>query len=299
MASPGKRRVFLREPPDGARVERAVSALMEIPGVLSVFLGAPSKRGRRYLRGYALCVRVARKGEAVPGEPYVPIPAEVEGIPTDVEAIGLPSAHAVCAGQPAGVRVSDPSDRRTPGTLTAVTAGGEALLSGHASLPYRRGAILREYDGGPAPVLLGDAFGELSGGRLGPREDWARARLVAVVEAVHPLVGVAPPFSCAQAVQGTVLRQLSRLAGACRGRVTSMGANVPMPLRLPDGSTHTYAGVYEVEPLGAPAFSSPGDSGSLVCDGLGRAVGVVVGGSDRQHRSYVLPVVVEPPFFVG
>lgn len=299
MAPPARRRVFLSEPPDAARVERALSVLMAIPGVLSAFLGAPSKRGRRYLRGYALCVRVARKGEAVAGEAYVPIPAEVEGIPTDVEAIGLPSTHALCAGQPAGVRVNDPADRRTPGTLTAVTFEGEALLSGHASLPFRHGAILRAYDGGPSPVLVGDAFGELSGGRLGPREDWARARLVAVVEAVHPLVGVVPPFSCAQAIQGTVLRHLSRRAGACRGRVTSMGPNVPMPLRLPDGSSNVYAGVYEVEPLGAPSFSAPGDSGSLVFDGLGRAVGVVVGGSDQQHRSYVLPVVVEPPFFVG
>lgn len=299
-ASPyAKRRVFLREPPDPERLRAAIAQLSAIPGVLSVFLGAPSRKGRRYPHGYALCVRVIRKGDGS-GEPdYVPIPLEVEGIPTDVEAIGEPVAQAVAAGQAAGAVPSDPADRRTPGALTAVSPDGEALLSGHASLPFHRGALLREFAGGEAPILVGEARGNLSAGRIGPAEDWARARLAAIVEAVHPLPGVAPPFQRVDARLSTVLRHLSRGGAMRRGRVISAGATVNIPLRLPDDSINVYSGVYEVEPLGAPAFSVPGDSGSLVFDAVGRAVGVVVGGSASQHRSYVLPVNVEPPFFSG
>jgi hypothetical protein len=74
--------------------------------------------------------------------------------------------------------------------------------------------------------------------------------------------------------------KLGRTTGVTEGLFVGVYAT-PQGIRRPDGRTYLYENVLLVQNKGTNAFSSPGDSGSVVYTVDGGALGLIIGASDK------------------
>lgn len=246
----------------------AARELRQFPGVVCVVWGQ-RKTGPKWFREPCLSVHVAKKKKRVAKDQM--LPRELHGFRVDVLEVGAPKPHL-------SVR-----DRVTAGALGASTAtvlapsGANvfALTSGHGTLN--------------ASELELDSFsGTLLGGRFGDSlsVDWALAKFAGAaneLDGVHPATGTQAPLRLAADLPlGQKVRHFSRkrdglvagvLQGTVLGEVTLGDDTYTSLLSIVSGAS------------GEP-FSVPGDSGSLVVDEDGLALGAIVGGKAALHVFY-------------
>jgi hypothetical protein len=85
------------------------------------------------------------------------------------------------------------------------------------------------------------------------------------------------------------VRKIGRSTGKTTGRIVATNVYITVDL---DGAAYDFDQVIKVEPEAGDAFfSRPGDSGSLVVDSNGEAVGVVFAGTDYgTPYTYLIPI---------
>jgi len=145
----------------------------------------------------------------------------------------------------------------------------------------------RTAPGGGASLVLKDA--ELTGSR-----DIAIASIGgghAAFDFSHPAMETKGPFEVRSEDCPTDSKvfQWSPTRDALIGGRVASPARASVSLVLPDGRAQAYERLIAVRSVG-PAFSAPGDSGSLVIDEDYRAVGVLIGLSTDEFTAYVLPI---------
>lgn len=210
-------------------------------------------------------------------------------------------AHALDAGDVVNARGSE-GGFRDGAAVTSVASNGRVLLSGHGTLPFAGRVMDRKWPGGSGKsdslrALDGDQFwyGKFLMGELNAQVDWGLADFSdSTLSATHPGTGTSAPFSVGDIPSvGDRLRHWSRFEnrGAWRyGRFKERVATSPT-VTLPDGSGHNYSPAWIIEPAQpSPVFSQEGDSGSLVFDVYGYAVGTVVAGDSDSGLSLVIPL---------
>lgn len=269
--------------------------LMRRKGVVGVFWGGKHGAADRTGR---VRVHVREKIDRAQLPPHRVIAKQIEGLRTCVVGVGDPRGHDLTLKElvtPVGAR------RFSALTMMAEHDGRWlALLSAHATLPMRQGALVTSYDAGRDPDVLDledvssgtKMKGALISGRIGPSADFA----VAVVDVpdvpirlkLAVATGYPPALRSTALHRGETLHQYSCRDRARRdGRLIGQGI---VDVRFRDDRTYTFPRVLAVEGDGGP-FSVPGDSGSLVADDDGLAIGVVLAGSeDHPGVSYVLPL---------
>jgi hypothetical protein len=273
---------------------------MRRAGVVGVFWGAkhPRRGGRGHLRVH---VREKIAPAALPANRR--IARHIQGLPTCVVAAGEPEAHMLTLkglAHPAG----DAARNSTLTTLVREADGWFALLSGHGTLPIEGGALATSLPDSAAsyPVVVHDVSsgtdlaGSLIAGRIGGSFDFAIARVEPLDEPLDLVCPATesqrPPVRTAAVDRDEPVVQFSCRDRTLRsGTVTGFGQ---VRLTFDDGNPYLFTSVLEVHGTRDP-FSCRGDSGSLVADRHGRAIGVVIGGSKPEDgadpASYVLPFV--------
>jgi hypothetical protein len=195
------------------------------------------------------------------------------------------------------------------GAITAVRRKGPSdvrvLAAGHVTLPFRDGAMLRAYAGGPAdPVeatsrelpYLVDL--QLAVGALDGFADCGVATSVdaAQFDPVHPATGSPPPFTVRSEplTAGDPVFQWSRVRQKLIAGVVDESSYQPVALGFSDGESNVYLRPIAVYTTSGAFFSIEGDSGSLVIDAHLNAVGIAVGRhyatGDAPPLSYVVGV---------
>ena len=286
-----------RMPRRRASLQQAVNSLREIPGVVGVAWGQP-QRGDQWLDHQALVAHVRWKHDTGPkGER---VPRAIQGFDTDVVEVGQAVTlsglfdHSDSVVAPAG-----PYFRASTPTLLQVSDGlPVALVSGHGTLPiagraFRQpaGARLRLDD--PA---FGRAEGVLHSGAVEAGLDFALARFPGVDPKLWSrwhYVGGRPPVRTRRTrlLPGEALYHFSNLPGR-RSRVRGFyRQNVLHDVELEDahvGAVNLGALLFVQSISPQWPFALPGDSGSLVVDDDGTAVGVVVGSTRDRRWAYVM-----------
>jgi len=295
---------MLRGLPAGFRV--AAKRLMRRKGVVGVFWGSPEPRGDGPAR---LRVHVREKLAPTELSTQQVIGDRVAGLRTRVVGVGEPRGHVITAKDL--VRASEDSRLSTLTGLAYDGATWFALVCGHGALPINAGAIVTSYQ------RAGDTYGrrvkdvssgmefeaELVAGRIGPTQDWAVLQLAMPDQPVDAACAVTgtrrPPLRTSLIQRNEAVRQYSALdrttrGGRTNGRIVNgtVTAYGQVRLLMYDRNWYLYTSVLEVHGEDEP-FSREGDSGSLVADEQGHAVGIVLGADqDDSHpdrSSYVLP----------
>lgn len=186
----------------------------------------------------------------------------------------------------------------TASTITCIvdTKGNQslALLSGHGVVPIVGGEMLKSYDHQPAaPVQVelrsGEkvVVGQLSMVRIAQTLDFAVARIAG---------GSAPTYSLGdgqvrqtQLVAGEVVHQFSTIDGVLRSGIIDIGLT-PQHIDLGGGFSASIEVIRVAVGPGVKRFARLGDSGSLVVDDSGRAIGTVVAVEETADLAYVLPL---------
>jgi hypothetical protein len=282
--------------------------LARIPGVVGVYWGAPRRHGSWHETG-SICVHVHSKRDPTLLATEEQIPPSIGGFATDVIEVGTPRAHHL-----------DHTDtvHASLGRTGAVTAlalrqsGAYALLAGHVALPDEpHGAqrrILRRYQGRGHGIGIHDRgsgpyVGTLIAGEFGGHTswDWALAHFAEVdrndVDVNHLAASLSDgdprvPYRRPPLSPGERLSHYSALPGR-RCRVDGWFrhiAQTPAQFLMADGTVDHYTRLFVVDTHGGEPFSKDGDSGSLVVDAQGRAVGTVLGASADYTLAYVLPI---------
>lgn len=272
--------------------------LLRRRGVVGVFWGAkhPGEGGRNHVR-----VHVQEKIDRALLPATRVLAKRIDGLPTCVVGVGHPTGQDLSLKQQV-----QPDGEQRFSTLTMLARDDgrwRALVSGHGTLPIRGGALVTPYDGAPAtePIALHDVSsgmdlsGRLAAGRIAPGLDFAIVDVDVPdgveVELTCPATGTSRPRIRLTDLERDepVQHYSSRSPAMHTGRAVAIGL---VDLKLDDGRQHRFTHLYEVRGDGGP-FSASGDSGSLVADLHGHAVGVVIGGSAPDHipnrTSYVLP----------
>lgn len=287
-----------------AGVSEAARALSTLPGVLGVFWGKP-RRGATWSQEPALCLHVHHKHEA-PSPEF--IPKTIDGIATDVLAVGAPACHS---------RIDTCDVVTTPGvqrirrsSITAVVQGpneGSALLSGHGTLPLHNGRIERAgswSDRRPSFMIADEGgqryVGEILHGMIDARCDYALATFPGLarehLSAGHLLARAPIQLRRTPLALGELVEHYGAVRAHTIGGEVAQADTEAVPLRmmLPDGTYAGYSGLIAVRPgLDHDRFSLPGESGSLVFDAQRRAIGALIGASGDGALSYVLPFTAE------
>lgn len=266
-----KRSVTEAPPPEAVEIAKR---LQKKPGVVCVTWGARRTRGR-WFRGLCLSVHVKKKLPASRLGKRC-LPKEVDGIRIDVIEVGTPEHHSLS--------VQSPIDAGALGISTATVmakkgADAVALLSGHGTSSA----------GSVAAGTNGESFvGTVAGGAFGSglSVDWAFATFGGEAQSTstrHPAANATAPLPLAvTAWPGDKLRQFS----VSRGKIVEgILQGTVMGEVVLEGETYTSL-LSIVSTKSGGAFSVPGDSGSLIVDGDGRAVAAVVGGKTELNVFY-------------
>lgn len=278
---------------------KTARALARRPGVIGVFFGNGSAGGK-WVRKECLVVHVMRKVHALHLSIKQQLPEKV-----DVIQVGTPRAHALEVAD----EVVAPGAGTRAGTFTALLEtddGARALLSGHVALPCTDRRIVRSYDYRYEPAFGITAVdgaqdqvyqGNLIRGGISTYSDWGIAVFPDAtgkrIDPIHPLVHARPPFPIRTTPlnPGEPVRHFSRVTGREHtGTFQHEAVSATKPVWLPDGTQRTYSGLLGIAADGG-WFSQHADSGSLVCDAAGLALGTILAGTENGKISYVLPIV--------
>ena len=174
-----------------------------------------------------------------------------------------------------------------------------ALASGHGLLPFETAFDLSQGTHGVEVLRKNGSryHGVLVRGELSPSSDYSVFRVPGRGRQhawTHHLLGGARPR--VRTGRPEPNEALHMFAGGRRtlGVVRNPGQNVQVSLR--GFGTMSFVDLITVARApGFPRFSRTGDSGSLVFDMHGRAVGLLVGQRSRGDQSFVLPIDVILP----
>ncbi|MEM9455269.1 MAG: hypothetical protein AAGF11_13895 [Myxococcota bacterium] len=304
------------KPPTSKRLRDAARDLLDHPDVVGVMWGDRSKRGR-WIDEPCVSVHVLRKQHRSHVAPERRLPRTLMGHRVDVVDVGRPRAHWLGHTDEVTARgLPGAEPRRSTATLYFTDDDGliHGLLCGHGVLPMRGRRILRAYDIGgrgrrgagrgrnsrARVQVVDDRAGFYSGhllrGRCDADEDWALASFPLGkrddLDAHHLAAGALPPIPRRRGslVRGAKVWHYSRIRGRHKrfGGIVRQVGLAGVNLLLPDDTDNRYVRVLSVSGGQGKDFSVPGDSGSLVVDDRGRAVGTVIGGSADGKLSYVL-----------
>jgi S1-C subfamily serine protease len=246
-----------------------------------------------------LCVKVlvARKFARSRIDRGDRIPASVDGIPTDVEAVGYPRKFALDNQQrhrpvPGGVSGSpslEAAGYRFAGTLGVVLSaadGGRVILSNNHVLADENrlpvGAAIVQpatLDGGTGADRIGTLaeFAPIKFGNLRNWMDAAVAKVDARVGVSATVLGIGPVRGAGDPSLNLLVRKAGRTTGLTEGVVRVVRFDV-FDVQYEQGMVRV-DDVMVIENAAAP-FSRPGDSGSAIVDMRGRVVGLLFAGSD-------------------
>jgi hypothetical protein len=246
---------------------KAAEELRQRPGVVCVVWGQ-RRTGTKWFREPCLSVHVAKKKKRL--APNQVFPRELHGFRVDVLEVGAPKPHFSVRD-----RVTGALGASTATVLAAHGASVLALTSGHGTL--RAGQLeLDSFVG----TVLGGGFGESRS------VDWALAKFPGAagqLESVHPATGTEAPLRLAADLPlGQKVRHFSRKRGAIITGV--LQGTVLGEVTLGDDTYTSLVSI--VSGASGEPFSVPGDSGSLVVDEDGLAVGAIVGGKAPLHVFY-------------
>ncbi len=236
------------------------------------------------------------------------IPATIDGLPTDVEAVGYPKKLATsnrARQRPvqAGVSISPTKSFTTPYTL-AGTLGLFArarsdrklhLISNNHVLAFENAVPIGEsvlqpgsLDGGAA----GDVIARLTHVvplKFNNVRNWMDAAAAGIDESVadagRAILGIGKPEGTSRVKLNSLVRKSGRTTGLTEGIVRVVHLDV-LNIEYDHGMVRM-DDIFTVEGIAGP-FSKGGDSGSAVVSEAGRIVGLLFAGTDTQ--SFVIPV---------
>ncbi len=272
--------------------------------MVCVHLGAGKKNGQ-WCDEEALVAHVIwkRHGRELPKEEH--LPKRRLGLRVDVIETGryqLTTA-GLCDHTDAVQALASPQDRRS--TVSALCwddrFGGLALVSGHGTLPVRNHRYQPAQASQDVRAALHDAerptafVAQLQQGASGGSADTAVCALAwtpkALIDPVH-LVGGTPPFPVRRSLSpGLQVHHYSAVRGRFIGGLFRHESLTPAPFYAEDGSGTSFrlGAVFAIESQ-VESFAWPGDSGSLVFDLQGNAIGTIVGRDAYGRTAFVLPV---------
>ena len=254
-----------------------------------------------------LCVKVlvARKFAPSTLDRSDRIPASVDGIPTDVEAVGYPrkfvpdnqQRHRPVPGGVSGSPSLDAAGYRFAGTLglvlDAATGGAMILSNNHVLADENRlpiGAPIVQpatLDGGADADRIGTlaAFAPIKFGNARNWMDAAVAKVDSGIAATPTILGIGPVTGPADPSLNLLVRKAGRTTGMTEGIVRVVRFDV-FDVQYEQGMVRV-DDVMVIEGT-AGAFSRPGDSGSAIVDTRGRVVGLLFAGSDAV--TFAIPI---------
>jgi hypothetical protein len=249
--------------PDHAR--KIAAELQQIPGVVCVVWGSRRKSNRWRHDHKCLSAHVERKLAPAKLRKAQLLPKKIDGIWIDVLEVGTPKLHVLSADG----RLDSGGSLSTPTLFARRGADALALVSGHAT------AEADEVDvSTPEGSFSGQV--ELRKFAAGASVDFALVKFVGAAAATntrHPAAEKSTAITLASRLEsGDRLRHFSGKRG--RSFTGIYQGVVAGNVRI-DG--HLYTELLSIAPATSAPFSVAGDSGSLVVDEKGRAVGGVVG----------------------
>jgi hypothetical protein len=270
-------------------VDALTERLLTLDRVVGVFWGT-AREGGELTDEPALVVHVREKRLEDAVRRSSRIPRRMQGIRIDVVDVGGP---IVAHGWRDPVRSPSPTRWGRSCTVTA-TGGGLALLSGHGALPLRGGKVQRRLSASTAAVRWGAHRGSLVAGAIRADVDFAVGQFPnGLLPQQHPAASPARSPHRWQTLASLPLHTRVVVSTRERGSVTGTldgAAGWTGLVYLRTGDSHQYLAVPVAPVDPAEPFSLPGDSGALVTDEDGVAVGTVVAGTRRGRRSYILPL---------
>jgi len=274
------------------------------PGVNLVGVGIGEKITAGGRTG-VLCVKVlvARKFPKGRIDRSDRIPASVDGIPTDVEAVGYPRRFAIdnqlrqrpVLGGVSGSPSLKAAGYRFAGTLGVVLVGQASyiLSNNHVLADENRlavGATIVQpatLDGGTAAdrvARLAD-FVPLKFGNARNWMDAAAARFDTGVSVNPTILGIGPLTGAGDPSLNLLVRKAGRTTGLTEGIVRVVRFDV-FDVQYDQGMVRV-DDVMVIENTAGP-FSRPGDSGSAIVDTQGRVIGLLFAGSDLV--TFAIPI---------
>lgn len=270
------------------KLRRAAAKLAGLPGLVGVFRGVRRRRGRWTDEPTLTCF-VRRKRARTAVRRSERIPRQLDGVATDVVAVGRPRNHAdVDSADQLQVRY-DATQRTSAISALVMHPGGGmvALGSGHGLLPVQGGSFATgRWSAGVRRVgVFGEDVqpGSLWRGQIGGDVDYGVVRFPSLSSPAaldgHLFASAPIPLAPRRVAANDIVQHLASVRGfRVTGRIVAESIRgVPITLRSTAGITTSYEDVTAVVGERLP-FSLPGESGSLVFDEARRAIGFVVGG---------------------
>jgi hypothetical protein len=304
---------------------RVENDLLALPGVVGVDIGEKVAGGRGTGQlGIVVYVRHKHPAPRLRSDQLVP--AEIEGVVTDVVADGVVLHRALLARDAefphargaerhdqvlggismgpwrsiflAPPDVPRPGEYVVVGTLGALvtdrTGNGQvmALTTFHAACvddAWSVGDAMvhpSRTDSGVSPT---DVFGTLCRAALSGSVDGA-AILLAPGRFHRPsIVDIGPVTGSAPAVRGTVVRKRGRTTGLTTGRIASVDATLRLDYR--DGlGVRVLRDQLRIEAVGGGSMGDYGDSGSVFVDNDNQVVGLHVAGNTTGTAAFASPI---------
>lgn len=299
--------------------------LLALPGVQGVDIGHKISHGE-VTDQLSIIVYVAEKKDPSALSEEERIPAEIDGIPTDVqeEVIELQSMlvrqeelqSSIDTGKYTPLRggismgpcrsifmeppdVPSPGNYLTSGTLGAMvrdrsTGARMALTNFHVACvddTWSAGDAMAQPsrpDGGSCPS---DRYGTLTRATLSENVDGAVVTLDNGVDRECRIEEIGDVKGTVAAQVGTAVRKRGRTTRLTYGQVTSTDASVTV--NFGDGiGTRTLKNQVRVVPDTSqnPRFSNSGDSGSVVVDSDNRVLGLLWAGATNGSATYLNPI---------
>ena len=295
--------------------ERAADRLLAIPGVHAVGVG-DKITGDERLDETSIRVYVTRKRPLSDIPPEERVPAEIEGVRTDVIEMPMPTIDQT-PGIPRGTEREDDKEYRPvrggtqltlnggsgPGTLGCLlTVTGDtrviALTNHHvvtgACTDPASGQVGQPDGTSSSSESCDDIIGTVLDTQCDADVDAALVRLaagtrwLAEIEQIGVVGGQGPP-----AANGDQVRKRGRTTSLTGGFVDDI--NIGGTINNHDGTPYrTYVGAMRILPNPDPAnpgptsWSAPGDSGAAVLNAAGQVVGLHFGGGGGT--GFVIPI---------
>ena len=270
---------------------RIARQLARCPDVCGVYWGMRRRAGE-WTDEPCISIEVYKKHATrrLPAERR--LPRRIEGFRIDVV-----EARRVCAAAlSARYRVHADHEVSAITCIRGADAGGcLALLSGHGTAPLAGAGLQRSYDRPPHPAVAVEArlgahtySGELAWLRVSRWLDFAVAAFAdADVDDEYSLGDGETRKSAL--VAGKPVYHVSPLDQTKHEGVLDIGL-AEQEVDLERGGRTIFSRLIRVRAGADQSFAVPGDSGSLVVDDAGRAIGTVVAVEESARLAYVLPL---------
>jgi hypothetical protein len=245
------------------------------------------------------------------------LPSQVDGIPTDVEEVGLLRKFAAAVVSPASINprtrirpaqpgcsvgFADPSGQfRMAGTFGALaqdSAGLYILSNNHvladenqlpAGAPIFQPGLLDGGDPSTDQIAALSRFIPLQAGA--PNDvDCAIAGVLNPADVSNSILQIGPPAGTADAQIDMAVQKFGRTTGYAAGQVTSIDTDVTVQYET---GTFMFQGQMIIVGMNGAPFSDAGDSGSLIVQrGTNLAVGLLFAGSSSHTIANHIGVVL-------